>query len=79
MVLIINPTFPPIAVNVCQFVDGEGVLFIEGSAVKGFSSCDRLLWGFKFNERISVSISLSGESNVMPFHTLESSPGHLQA
>ena len=61
MVLIINAAFTPISVNVCQFVDGKSVLFIEGSAVKGFRSCDRLLWGLKFHERISVSVSLCAD------------------
>ena len=79
MVFIINPAFTPISVNVCQFVDGKSVLFVEGSTVEGFRSCDRLLWGFEFNEGISVSVSLSGESVEMPFDTLESSPGRLKA
>lgn len=71
LVLVIDATFTSISINVGQLVDGESVLLVEGGAMQGFGSCDRLLRSLIFNESeprlVLAEVFVTGLLNSSPF------------
>lgn len=37
-VLLVDSSFASISVDVCEFVDGDGMFLVEGGAVEGFDN-----------------------------------------
>ena len=54
VVLIVYPSFSAEFFNVCKFVDGKGVSFVERGAVEGFCCGDGLLGCLILNEGETV-------------------------
>lgn len=50
LVLVINPTFASISIDIGKLVDGESVLFVKCGAMKSFGSSNGLLGGLVFNK-----------------------------
>lgn len=79
VVLVVDATFSPISINVRELIDSESMFFVERGAVEGFGSCDRLLWGFELDERITINLRSTLVLGMGLVHTLLSFPRRLKA
>lgn len=56
LILVVDAPFPTIPLDVCEFVDREGVSFVNGCAMKLFGGCYSLLWRLIFDESVAVEV-----------------------
>jgi len=64
LVVLVNPAFSSIALNVGELVDSHGMAFVERSAMKGLDSSCCLRWRLIFDESESLSLAIISQWHV---------------
>lgn len=84
-VLFVDSSLASISVDVCELVDGDGVLFIQGGAVEGFYDGGGFFCGVEFEKREPINLSVEAAGSevglrlLLPFTLSFFSHGHVYA